>query len=163
MTALIVYVDDIMVKGNDEVEVSHLKSNSAREFEIKDLGSLKYFLVVKVARSRQRIFLYQRKYVLDLLKDSDMMGCKPCVTPIEVNHRLKGGDNERLIDVSRYQRLVGRFIYLSLTRLDIAYIVGVISLFMHTPTQVHMEASYRVLKYLKGCLGKGIMYNKFDH
>lgn len=56
-----------------------------------------------------------------------MMGCKPCATPIEVDHRLKEGDSERLIDVSQYQRLVGRLIYLSLTRPDIGYVVGVIS------------------------------------
>lgn len=65
-----------------------------------------------------------KKYVFDLLKDSGMMGCKSCVTPIEVNHILKEGDSERLIDVSRYQRLVVRLIYLSLTRPDTTYAVG---------------------------------------
>lgn len=70
MTTLIIYVDDIVVTCNDEVEVVQLKSSLAKEFEIKDLGSLKYFLGIEVARSRQGIFLCQRKYVLDLLKDS---------------------------------------------------------------------------------------------
>lgn len=70
MTSLIVYVDDIVVKGNDEVKVAQFNSNLAREFEIKDLSSLKYFFGIKVARSRQRIFICQRKYVLDLLQDS---------------------------------------------------------------------------------------------
>lgn len=54
------YVDDIVVTGNDEVEIAQLKRNLLREFEIKDLSSLKYFLGIKVARSRQRIFLYKR-------------------------------------------------------------------------------------------------------
>lgn len=105
-------------------------------------------------RSRQRIFLCQRKYVLNLLNDLGMMDCKPCVTLIEVNHRLKEGDNGRLIDVSRYQRLVGLLIYLSLTRLDIRYVMGVISQFMHAPTQAYMKVVYRVLRYLKGCPDK---------
>lgn len=70
VTALIVYVDDIMVTRSDEMEMAQLKSNLAREFEIKDLGFLKYFLGIEVAMSRQGIFICQRKYVLDLLKDS---------------------------------------------------------------------------------------------
>lgn len=92
-----------------------------------------------------------------------MMGYKPCVTLIEVNHRLKEGDNERLINVSQYQRLIGHLICLSLTQPDIGYAVGVISQFMHVLTQAHIEAVYRVLRYLKGCPCKGIMYQKFDH
>lgn len=91
------------------------------------------------------------------------MGCKPYNTPIEVNHKLKEGDSERLIDVSRYQQLVGRLIYMLLTRPNIAYAVGAISQFMHAPTQAHMEAAYRVLKYLKGYPRKRIVYKKFDH
>lgn len=87
--ALIVYVDDIMMTGNDEVEIAQLKSNLAKKFETKDLGSLKYFLGIEVERFKQGIFICQRKYIIDLLKDSGMMACKPCVTPIEVNHRLK--------------------------------------------------------------------------
>lgn len=91
------------------------------------------------------------------------MGCKLCATPIEVNHGLKGNDNERLIDVGRYRRLMGCLIYLSSTKRNIAYAVTVISQFMHTRTQVHMEAAYRVLMYLKGCLEKGILLKKHDH
>jgi hypothetical protein len=82
------------------------------------------------------------------------MGCKPCDTPIEVNHRLKEGDSERLIDASRYRQLVGRLIYLSLIRPDIAYVVSVVSQCMHASTYAHMETANRVLKYLKGCLEK---------
>lgn len=71
-----------------------------------------------------------------------MMGRKPCATPIEVNYRLKESDNERLIDASKYQQLVKRLIYLCLTKPDIAYAMGVISQFVHAPTQAHMEAAY---------------------
>lgn len=66
---LIVYVDDIVITKNDEMKMTQLKRNLAKEFEIKDLGFLKYFLGIEVARSRQGIFICQRKYVLDLLKD----------------------------------------------------------------------------------------------
>lgn len=64
--ALIVYVDDIVVMGNNEMEIAQHKSRLAKEFEIKDLGSLRYLLTIEVAKSTQCIFLSQRKYVLDL-------------------------------------------------------------------------------------------------
>lgn len=89
MTVLIVYVDDIMVTRNDEDEIKHLKGSLAKEFEIKDLGFLRYFLGIEVVTSSKGILLSQRKYVLDLLKESGMERCKPCVTPIEVTHRMK--------------------------------------------------------------------------
>lgn len=100
---------------------------------------------------------------MNLLKEAGMTGYKPCLTLIEANRRLKEDDSERLIDAGRYQRLVGRMIYLTLTRHDITYTVSVISQFMHAPIQDHLEAVYRVLRYLKGCSGKGILYKKRGH
>ncbi|KAJ4721161.1 Retrovirus-related Pol polyprotein from transposon TNT 1-94 [Melia azedarach] len=104
--ALLVYVDDIILTGNDEEEARRLKEELNKEFEIKDLGNLRYFLGIEVARSRKGIFLSQRKYVTDLLKETGMLGCKAVGTPIEVNHKLetlKGG----LVNKEKYQRLVG--------------------------------------------------------
>ena len=83
VTALIVYVDDMVLTGNDEEEIQRLKQSLAQEFEIKDLGYLKYFLGIEVARSRHGIFLSQRKYILDLLKETGMLGCKAIDNPIE--------------------------------------------------------------------------------
>lgn len=87
------HVDDSVVIGNDETKVAQLKGCLAREFEIKDLGFLKYFLGIEVAQEKQGIFLSQRKYVLDLLNESGMEGCRPCATHIEANHRLKEDDS----------------------------------------------------------------------
>lgn len=75
----------------------------------------------------------------------------------------KENDCVQLIDARRYQRLVGQLIYSSLTRPDITYVVSVISQFMHAPTQDHLEATYGVLRYLKGCPGKGILYKRSGH
>lgn len=61
-------MDDIVVTGNDEVEIARLKSCLVKEFEIKDLGSINYFLGIEVAKSNQGFYLSQRKYVLDLLE-----------------------------------------------------------------------------------------------
>ncbi|KAK3000201.1 hypothetical protein RJ639_023484 [Escallonia herrerae] len=89
---LIVYVDDIILTGNDITEMERLKQCLASEFEIKDLGSLKFFLGMEIARSRKGIAVSQRKYVLDLLKETGMSGCRPVETPIDLNQKL--GDNK---------------------------------------------------------------------
>jgi hypothetical protein len=86
-----------------------------------------------------------------------MIGCRPASTPIETNHRLtkEGGDP---IDRDQYQRLVGRLIYLSHTRPDIAFAVSVVSQFMHEPRSHHMDAVMRIIRYLKGSPGRGLLY-----
>ena len=84
VTSLIVYVDDMVVSGNDSEEMANLKNILVTEFEFKDLGNLKYFLGIEVARSKQCISMCQRKYVLDLLAETGMLDCRPADTPMEV-------------------------------------------------------------------------------
>ena len=88
ITALIVYVDDMIVTGDDPEERKALQEQLAREFEMKDLGKLKYFLGIEVSRSKKGIFLSQRKYVLDLFKETSMTGCSLTSTPMEENLKL---------------------------------------------------------------------------
>ena len=88
MSILIVYVDDIIVTGNDNEEIRELKNKMSQEFEIKDLENLKYFLGIEVARSKHGIFISQRKYVLDLLNEARMLGGRLTDTPIETNLKL---------------------------------------------------------------------------
>ena len=132
----------------------------AKEFEIKALGRLKYFLGIEVAHSRQGIFISQQKYVTDLLKETSKTACKPASTPIDPNLRLGMAEEDAAVDREMYQRLVGRLIYLSYTRPDIAYAVSVTSQFMHSPKEVHLQVAHRVLEYLKGTPGKGILFKR---
>lgn len=113
---LAVYVDDIIITGDDEIEIQNIKENLGKEFELKDLGQLKYFLVIEIARSPKGIVLSERKYVLDLLSETGMLGCHPVSTPIDSHHKLcaESGDP---VSRERYQRLVGKLIYLYHTRL----------------------------------------------
>jgi hypothetical protein len=154
-----VYVDDIVLTENDDGETQNLKHHLANDFEIKDLGSLKYFLGIEVARSKHGIFISQRKYIFDLLKEARMLGCKATDNPVEVNVKLGEGIESPLVDKGRYQRLVERLIYLSHTRLDIAYAISVVSQFMYSPREPHMEAVYHILRYLKSSLGKGLLFS----
>ena len=124
---------------------------------------MKDFLGIKVARSKQAIFMSQCKYVLDLLKEMGLLGCKLVATPINANTKLRLSEDENsVVDRGKYQRLVGRLIYLSSTRPNIAFVVSLISQFMHCPSEEHMEAVFRILKYLKSNLGKGILFTKYE-
>ncbi|KAK2979360.1 hypothetical protein RJ640_018440 [Escallonia rubra] len=160
VTALIVYVDDIIITVNDSDEKEALRKYLAKEFEIKDLGKLKYFLGIEVARSKEGIFVSQQKYVLDLLEETGKLGCRPSDTPIEPNHRLAEFMEGEPTDKGMYQRLVGKLIYLSHMRPDIAYAVSVVSQFMQNPKDVHLHAVYQILQYLKGSPGRGILFRK---
>ena len=100
------------------------------EFEIKDLENLKYFLEMEVTRSKPGIFVSQRKYTLDLLIETDMLGCRPADTPIKFNYKLENSDDQIPVDKEQYHHLVGELIYLSHIRSDISFAVSVVSQFM---------------------------------
>ena len=140
------------------MEMERLKKILAFEFEVKDLGHLHYFLGMKIARSKKGISVSQRKYILDLLIEIGMLGCKPSETPIISGSRIE--EIGEPIDKERYQRLVGKLIYLSHTRPDIAFAVSVVSQHMHSPKESHLEAVYKILKYLKGSPGRGLFFKK---
>ncbi|RVW70009.1 Retrovirus-related Pol polyprotein from transposon RE1 [Vitis vinifera] len=163
MAILIVYVDDIILSGNDMEELQNLKKYLSEEFEVKDLGNLKYFFGMEVARSRKGIVVSQRKYILDLLKETGMLGCKPIDTPMDSQKKLGIEKESTPVDRGRYQRLVGHLIYLSHTRPDIGFAVSAVSQFMHSPTEEHMEAVYRILRYLKMTPGKGLFFRKTEN
>nr|CAN79066.1 hypothetical protein VITISV_019693 [Vitis vinifera] len=150
ITALIVYVDDMVVTGNDPEERKALQNYLSREFKMKDL----------VSRSSEGIFLSQRKYALDLLQETGMSGCQPVNTPIEEGLKLCVESNQVSTDKGRYQRLVGRLMYLAHTRPDLAYALSVVSQYMHNPGEQHMNAVMRILRYLKNAPGKGILFAK---
>jgi len=158
---LIVYVDDIIVTDDDLQEIKNLKKQLKTKFEMKDLGVMRYFLGVEVGRSKEGLFISQRKYTLNLLKEIGMLACKLADTPLEKGWNVEEKE-DTLVEKERYQSLVGRLIYLSLTRPDIAYGVSVISQYMHSPTQKHINAVFHVLRYLKGMPGKGLMFKKIN-
>ncbi|RVW25999.1 Retrovirus-related Pol polyprotein from transposon RE1 [Vitis vinifera] len=119
ITALIVYVDDMVVTGNDHEERKALQNYLSREFEMKDL---------------------------DLLQEIGMLGCQPVTTPIEEGLKLCVDPNQVSTDKGRYQKLVGRLMFLAHTRLDLAYALSVVSQYMHNPGEQHMNAVMRILR-----------------
>ncbi|RVW35006.1 Retrovirus-related Pol polyprotein from transposon RE1 [Vitis vinifera] len=137
---LIVYVDDIILTGDHVTEMDRLKKSLALEFEIKDLGSLRYFLGMEVARSKRGIVVSQRKYILDLLKETGMSGCRPADTPIDPNQKLGDTKDGNLVNTTRqHSKSVYALTY-----------------------EVHLEAVYRILRYLKSTPGKGLFFKKSE-
>ena len=129
------------------------------EFDIKALGQL-YFLGIEVAYRDRELFLSQRKYITDLLEDAGMQDSKLANIPINVKHYIGSSPDFKKIDNGQYQHLVGKLIYLSHTKPNISYVVGVLSQFMHDPRVIHQQAARKVLAYLKGTIGMGLLYKQ---
>ena len=153
----------MIVTSNNLTKIEKLRSYLAKEFEMKDLGALKYFLGIDVSRSKQELFLSQRKYTLDFLAETGNSTCKTVYTPIEINHYLSIYSDQILMNRERYQRLVGKLIYLTHTLPNLSYVVSIISQFMHNLSDRHMNAINCILTYLKSFQGKGIMFSRHEH
>ena len=95
---LLVYVDDIIITGDDNLVIAELASYLASEFSIKHLGPLRYFLGIKVAYSSNGLVICQRKYTMEMLQDIGKADSRPLPTPLEVNHRLGADETEALVD-----------------------------------------------------------------
>lgn len=153
---VLVYVDDLIISGSTLQIIQEFKHYLSSCFHMKDLGVSKYFLGIEVARNSLGIYLCQHKYALDIITETDLLGARPISHPIEQNHKLALATGDPLPDPLKYRRLVGRLIYLGVTRPDISYVIHTLSQFMHSPKMEHWEAAVRVVRYLKGTPGQGI-------
>jgi hypothetical protein len=157
---VLVYVDDLIIAGNTSSAIKRFKLYLSTCFHMKDLGVLKYFLGIEVARNPSGIYLCQRKYALDIISEAGLLGAKPAATPLEQNHRLSLAARPLLSNPEKYRRLVGRLIYLCFTRPELSYCVHILSQFMHEHRTNHWEAALRVVRFLKGNPGQGIFFSK---
>ncbi|KAI3681100.1 hypothetical protein L6452_35883 [Arctium lappa] len=130
---LLVYVDDIIITGPSSNQLQAFKYDLTKAFNLKDLGLLKYFLGVEVARSKDGISISQRKYALELLENVGFLAAKPVTTPMDLNVVLNEFEEDDLQNPSQYRRLVGRLLYLTITRPDMTFVVHRLSQFMANP------------------------------
>jgi len=157
-TVILLYVYDMIITGNNNAAIQDLKHFLSTRFKSKDPGPLKYFLGVEIARSKSGISFCQRKYTLDILEDAGLLGAKPEKIPMDANVAFMPTGSYPFKDPIRYRRLIGRLIYLTITRLEITYVVNILSQFMHEPQKHHFDTARRLLYYLKGALGQGLLF-----
>ncbi|XP_040944289.1 uncharacterized mitochondrial protein AtMg00810-like [Gossypium hirsutum] len=152
---VLVYVDDIIITGNDAKAIGDFVTQLNAKFSLKDLGKLNYFLGIEVNYIAQGIFLTQKKYILDLLQRASMDSLP---TSMVTTCRLSATTSSPVEDEHYYRSIVGALQYVVITRPDIAYSVNKVCQFMHKPLNVHFKAVKRILRYLQGTLNYGLRF-----
>ncbi|XP_014495475.1 uncharacterized protein LOC106757341 [Vigna radiata var. radiata] len=161
--ALLVYVDDIILAGNSIKEIDHIKALLHNAFRIKNLGEVKYFLGFEVARSKKGIHLCQRKYVLDILEETRMLGSKPCTTPFLSDTSSLYKTENYFTNPNFYRRLIGKLLYLTNARPDLCSSVNLLSQFVHAPTDYHYRALQHMLRFIKSNPSQGLFFAADSH
>jgi len=154
------YVDDLIFTGNNESMFVKFKNSMKLEFDMTDLGKMKYFLGVEIFQNPEGIYISQRKYAKDILERFRMEKSTSVKNPIVPGVRLMKDEEGSKVNATMYKQLVGSLMYLTVTRPDLMYVVSLISRFMTSPTELHLQAAKRVLRYLKGTMDLGIFYQK---
>ena len=152
----LVYVDDLIITGNDPSFVSSIIDQLGNRFSLKDMGQLHFFLGMEVIPTTKGLFLSQHKYIRGLLTKTNMHGAKDVTTPLSTSTVLKLIDGTSSTDSTEFRSVIGALQYLSLTRPDISFAVNKLSQFMHKPTTTHWAAAKRLLRYLKHTIFHGI-------
>jgi len=154
------YVDDLIFTGNNAELIEAFKEVMKKEFEMTDLGLMKYFLGLEVIQGKDGIFVSQERYVEDVLKKFKMTSCNPVSTPMEPSTKLsKYADGDR-VDASKYRSLIGSLRYLTNTIPDLMLSVGIASRYMEEPRYTHWKALKGILRCVRGTVSLGLMYTR---
>jgi len=152
IVVIVIYVDDLIITRDSNVNIFDLKKLLKQKFEMKDLGELCYFLDIEVIQSPKGIWLPQGQYALNKLSEYGMTGCKTISIPLEQNVKLSADEGDLVEDTTMYRRIVGNLIYMTIIRPNLSYVVRVVSQFMQTPRKPHLDAMKRILRYIKHTL-----------
>ena len=154
------YVDDLIFTGNDELMFTDFKRSMKDEFDMTDLGKMRYFLGLEVLQRSDGIFISQKKYALEVLQRFGMDKSNSVHNPIVPGFKLMKDEGGVKVDKTYYKQVVGSLMYLTATRPDMMFVVSLISRYMENPTELHLQAAKRVLRYLQGTTEFGIFYRK---
>jgi hypothetical protein len=161
---VLVYVDDIIVISSSPDVAAALLRNLDKEFALKDLRDLHYFLGIEVTKIHHGILLSQDKYAMEILERAGMKHCKHVSTPLSTSEKIFAhvgvvlGPN----DATGYRSIVGGLQYLTLTRPDLAFSVNKVCQYLHSPTTLHLAAVKRIMRYVKGMIGMGLQIVKLS-
>jgi hypothetical protein len=157
-TLLLLYVDDMIITGDDPEYIAFVKARLSDQFLMSDLGPLRYFLGIEI--TLEEFFLFQEKYIQDLLDRASLTDHRTAETLMELNVHLMATDGEPLEDPTCYRHIVGSLVYLGVTRPDISYSVHILSQFVSAPTQIHYSHLLRVLRYLRGTISRRLFFSR---
>ena len=153
------YVDDLIFTSNNPSMFEDFKKAMTKEFEMTDIGLMVYYLGIEVKQMEDEIFISQEGYAKDILKKFEMLNSNPVSTPVECGVKLSMHDNEEKVNPIFFNNLVGSMRYLTCIRLDILFVIGLVSRYMEALTMTHLKTAKRILRYLKGTLDYGLLYS----
>ena len=148
----------MFVTGDDGLIID-TKMKLIVEFEMKELGMMHYFLGMEVWQSTNGVFLGQWKYTIEILKRFRMIDFKAIATPMASNLKLLCDASSESVDAMIYHQMIGSLMCLTNTRPHICFAVNTLSQFLTDPRQVHMVAAKHILRYLKGIIDYGLIYD----
>ena len=149
-------MDDIIITGSSDKAIATLLFNLKSDFAVKQLGPLKFFLGIKVINTATGVLLSHQRYITNILSHTKMLEAKSISTPMASSTNLSAYEGEPFPNHTLFCSTVGALQYLSITRLDIAFVVNKLSQFMHKPTQTHWQFVKRLLRYLKSTIQFGL-------
>lgn len=152
----LVYVDDIILIGNNDQFLKSFQQALSSKFSLKNLGQPSHFLGIELLPTQHGLFLSQHHYIRDFLLSTNMQDAKWVCTPMSTSGSLQAPLDTPLCDVTDYRKIIGSLQYLSLTRPDISFSVSRLSQYLNAPTTIHMQAAKRILRYLKGTIDHGL-------
>ena len=161
-TIICVYVDDLILMTDTDEDMHAIKHALEDRFQMKDLGQLHYCLGITVERDETKLQLHQKFYLQKMLERFNMQNANSVATPADASVKLQKNDGvSKPVDQALYQSMVGSLLYASVaTRPDIAQAVGEVSKYNSNPTEAHLTAVKRIMRYLKGTLDLKLSYQK---
>nr|GEW28183.1 retrovirus-related Pol polyprotein from transposon TNT 1-94 [Tanacetum cinerariifolium] len=157
---ILVYVDDIIVTGNNICTIDNIIFQLGSTFALKDLGPLNYFLGIEIVPHVSGILLFQKKNILELLQSVCLSNCNPVSSPTVTSSSLSLDDNSAFSNPVKYRQVVGSLQYVTLSRPDIAFAVNKVCQYMHVPIENHCYAVKWILRYLHGTVEHGMLIRR---
>ncbi|PKU68032.1 Retrovirus-related Pol polyprotein from transposon TNT 1-94 [Dendrobium catenatum] len=153
---LLVYVDDILLTGNDTTAMNELVAQMKSRFTMNDLGSANHFLGIKIESTPDKYFLSQNLYANSIIQLAELQNCNSVANPSFTKTPVSGSDDTLAFDDLTYRKIIGSLQYLTLTRPDISYAVNTLSQHMHNPAPIHTVMLKKLIRYIKGSATYGL-------
>ena len=161
ITIIAVYVDDLIIITPNQNEMDEIKGHLSKAFKMKDMGSLHYCLGVNIEQTKDGLRLSQKQYIMKVIERYGLQDANPVSTPMDLNVKHVADDGySKAEDKTQYQSVIGSLLYAAIaTRPDISHAVD-LSKFNSAPTEAHLTAAKRIIRYLKGTINTSIQYRK---